>query len=118
MILDMKQLQKKGQLQIGDILPLALILVVAGIGVAFGLNVVNDLKDSTLCEGSQTYNATADTCQLSASNTTDAGGSAALNATKDTVTGVAKFSSKFGIIATVIVAAIVIGLLTRFLAPR
>lgn len=85
---------QKGQLQVGDILPLALVLVVAGIGVAFGLNVLADTKSDF------TVN------------------SAEANATDDTIAGVAKFSSKFSIIATVIVAAIVIGLLTRFLLPR
>lgn len=85
---------RRGQLQVGDILPLALVLVVAGIGVAFGLNVLADTKADFTAN------------------------SAEANATQDTITGVAKFSSKFGIIATVVVAAIVIGLLTRFLVPR
>lgn len=82
------------KLEVGDILPLALTLVVAGIGVAFGLNVLSDTQ-----------------ADLTAN-------SAAANATADTITGVAKFADKFGLIATVIVAAIVIGLLVRFLAVR
>lgn len=107
---------RRGQLQIGDILPLALVIVVAGIGIAFGLNVLNDLRDQTLCDSGTTFNSTSQFCNPN--NSTADGSSAAMNATKDTSTGVAKFSSKFSIIATVIVAAIVIGLLTRFLLPR
>lgn len=85
--MDMK---KKG-FSVGDILPLALVIVVAGIGIAFGLSVLSDVQGDM---------------------TTD---SAAYNATGDTLTAVAKFSDKLGIIVTVIVAAILIGLLVRYL---
>lgn len=81
---------KKG-FQVGDILPLAMVIVVAGIGIAFGLNVTGDVQDDM---------------------TTD---SAEYNATADTIVAVGKFSSKLGIIVTVIVAAILIGILTRYL---
>lgn len=81
---------KKG-FQVGDILPLALVIVVAGIGIAFGLQVLGDVKSD-----------------MTAS-------SAEANATGDTITAVAKFSSKLGIIVTVIVAAILIGILVRYL---
>ena len=84
----------KARVNVSDILPLALTLVVAGIGVAFGLNILSDTQGDF----------TADTPEY--------------NATRDTITGVGKFSSKFGIIATVIVASIVIGLLVRFLFVR
>jgi len=81
---------KKG-FQVGDILPLALVIVVAGIGIAFGLNVLGDVK------GDMTVD------------------SAEYNATGDTLTAVSKFSDKLGIIVTVIVAAILIGILVRYL---
>lgn len=86
----MKQLSKKG-FQVGDILPLALVIVVAGIGIAFGLQVLGDVK-SDMTALSEEANATA-----------------------DTIDAVAKFSSKLGIIVTVIVAAILIGILVRYL---
>lgn len=86
----MKQMKKKG-FQVGDILPLALVIVVAGIGIAFGLNVLGDVKGDM----------TADTAEY--------------NATGDTITAVAKFSDKLGIIVTVIVASILIGILVRYL---
>ena len=43
-------------------------------------------------------------------------GSVEQNATIDTIEGISKFSDKFGLIATVIVAAILIGILVRYLA--
>lgn len=85
---------EKARFEVGDILYLALTLVVAGIGIAFGLSVLSDTK---------------------ADFTTD---SAEYNATADTITGVSKFSSKMGLIATVLVAAIVIGILVRYLFVR
>lgn len=83
-------MNKKG-FQVGDILPLALVIVVAGVGIAFGLNILGDLKGDM---------------------TTD---SAEYNATGDTLTAVAKFSDKLSIIVTVIVAAILLGILVRYL---
>ena len=81
---------KKG-FQVGDILPLALVIVVAGVGIAFGLNILGDVKGD-MTPASAEYNATG-----------------------DTITAVAKFSSKLGIIVTVIVAAILLGILVRYL---
>lgn len=83
--------QKVAEFQIQDIWPIALVLVVAGIGIAFGLQVVGDVK-SSFTAGTAEYNATA-----------------------DLVTAVGKITSKLPLIATVIVAAILIGILVRYL---
>lgn len=104
------------KVEVSDILPLAITLVVAGIGIAFGLNIIGDTK-SDFCPTGYPYNATADTCQ-DATNVSLISNTAAFNATNDTITGVSKFSGKMGLIATVIVAAIVIGLLVRYLFVR
>ena len=80
--------------EVSDILPLALTLVVAGIGIAFGLSVLSDTK----------ADFTVNTAEY--------------NATVDTIVGVGKFADKMGLISTVIVASIVIGLLVRFLFVR
>lgn len=80
--------------QVADILPLALTIVVVGIGLAYGLNVLSDVQ---------------------ADMTVD---SASYNATGDTITAVAKFPAKLGLIVTVIVAAILIGILVRYLMVR
>jgi len=76
---------------ITDLLPIALTLVVAGIGIAYGLNVVGDVQDDMTAA------------------------SAEFNATKDTITGVSKLTTKLPLIVTVVVAALVIGILVRYL---
>jgi hypothetical protein len=80
--------------QIGDILPIALTLVVAGIGLAYGLNVMGSVKTS-MTANSVEYNATA-----------------------DAIEGVAKIPENFSLIATIVVAAILIGILVRYLVFR
>lgn len=86
--------KEKAKFQVQDILPLALTIVVAGIGLAYGLNVLADVRDDM----------TANTAER--------------NATVDTIDAVAKFPDKLGLIVTVIVAAILIGILVRYLMVR
>lgn len=74
---------------INDLWPIALVFIVVGIGIAYGLDVLTDVKaDFT-------------------ANSVEA------NATQDAVDAVAKFPEKMGILATVIIAAIVIGVLVK-----
>ena len=87
-------MQKNTKFDVGDLLPLALTIVVAGIGIAYGLSVLSDVKTGLTANS---YEA---------------------NATQDTIEGVAKFSDKMGLIVTVIVAAILIGILVRYLMVR
>jgi len=94
---------KRAKFQVQDILPLALVIVVAGIGIAYGLNVLGDNRDDMVTNVAG-CNSTAKTAC-----------GADYNATVETVTAVAKFSSKLGLIVTVIVAAILIGILVRYL---
>ena len=85
---------KYAEFQIQDLLPIAMTLVVTGIGVAFGLNVMSDVQDD-FTTNSIEYNATG-----------------------DAIEGVAKIPEKMPLIATVIVAAILIGILVRYLFVR
>lgn len=87
-------MKQEANFNIGDLLPLTLTIVVAGIGMAYGLSVLSDVK------GDMTANT------------------AEYNATDDTITAVAKFPAKLGLIVTVIVAAILIGILVRYLMVR
>ena len=89
----MEQTQK-AKFQVQDILPIALSVTVTGIGVAYGLNVLGDVQDDMPAN------------------------SAEENATADAITAVAKFPSKLGLIVTVVVAAILIGILVRYLMVR
>jgi hypothetical protein len=82
----------EAEFDVRDLLPIALTIVVAGIGMSYGLQVMGDLE-------------------------ADQNGSA-YNATKDGITAVSKFPAKLGMIVTVIVAAIVIGILVRYLMVR
>ena len=127
--------QKTAQFQIQDMLPIALTLVVVGIGVSYGLNVLADIKgdlcDYTLdevdgtcrsCSNEHVYNSTVNTCHqtTNASNTSAyvEQGTTEFNATGNAMTGVAKLPDKLPLIATVIVAAIIIGILVRYLFMR
>lgn len=76
---------------IGDLLPIAMTIVVAGIGIAYGLNVLGDVKSGMTAN------------------------SAEANATQNTIDGVAKLPAKLPLIVTVVVAAIIIGILVRYL---
>jgi len=87
-------MEQKAKFQVGDILPLSLTIVVAGIGMAYGLNVLGDVQ-SDMTANSAEYNATG-----------------------DAITAVAKFPTKLGLIVTVVVAAILIGILVRYLLVR
>ena len=87
-------MEKKAKFSVGDVLPLALTIVVAGIGIAFGLSVLGDVK------GDMTVN------------------SSEYNATGEALDAVSKFSGKLGLIVTVVVAAIIISILVGYLMVR
>ena len=107
---------------IGEMLGIALTLVVTGIGVAYGLQIMADVRDDLgedACNSTHaTFNTTAQQCQ----NSTGGGGfkpaTAEFNATEDGIEGVAKLPEKLPTIATVIVAAIIIGILITYLWGR
>ena len=85
---------EKIKFQIQDLLGIGLTIVVLGIGLAYGLEVMGDVKDD-LAENSTEWNATG-----------------------DAITGVAKIPEKLPTIATVIVAAVIIGILVTYLWAR
>lgn len=82
------------EFQIQELLPIGLTMVVLGIGLAYGLQVMGDVQDDMTAN------------------------SAEYNATGDAITGVGKIPEKLPTIATVIVAAVVIGILVRYLFVR
>ena len=91
---ELKTESPKAQFDIQQLLPIGMTIVVFAIGIAYGLNVMEDVK------GDMTVN------------------SSAYNATADGITAVAKFPEKLRLIVTVIIAAIVIGILVRYLFVR
>jgi len=131
--------------QIGDIVAIGLTLVVAGIGLAYGLEVIGDVKDDMYqddCTGAlqhwsttksscyacpnatfNTWNETGLECTNSTGDgnvaaTADVGQTTEVNASSDAISGVAKLPEKMETIATVVVAAIIIGILVTYLWGR
>ena len=77
-----------------EILPIGMTFIVLGIGLAYGLSVMSDVRDD-MTDGSKS--------ELAANQTIDA---------------VAKIPAKLGLIVTIVVAVIIIGLLIRYLLVR
>lgn len=118
-------MQKVAKFNIQDILPIALVLVVAGIGITYGLSVIGDIKDemATCPYGAPnnfTYNSSNDLCYNSSLHTAPnyAPVNTEYTAANQTITGVAKLANKLPLIVTIIVAAIIIGILLRYLLVR
>ena len=91
---DIWQEMEKANLGVQDIWPIALVLVVTGIGVAFGLDIIDDVSDGFTA------------------------GSYADNATASVEEGINNMAEKIPTIALVIVAAILIGILVRNLGGQ
>jgi len=100
--------KKVCEFDIQSLLPIGLTLVVAGIGIAYGLSVMGDMK-SDFYTLSATCNETSGVL---------GGCSADYNATVNAVEGVAKIPEKLPLIVTVVIAAIIIGILVRYLMVR
>jgi len=79
------------EFNIQDIWPIALVFVIAGLGIAYGLQAMGEAK-ADMATDSMEYNATG-----------------------NAITGIAKFPAKFATIATIVIAAIIIMILVRYL---
>lgn len=97
-------------------LPLGLTIVVAGIALAYGLQVMGDVRDDTCATDGGFANGGA--CWTDGNFNVSFGTTSHFNATEDAITGVAKLPEKLPLIATVIVAAIILGIVVRYLAFR
>jgi hypothetical protein len=84
----------KAKFQLSELLGIGFTLVVLGIGISYGLGVMEDVKDDMTAN------------------------SAARNATEAAIVGVGKIPEKLPTIATVIVAAVIIGILITYLWGR
>jgi hypothetical protein len=100
------------EFDVQDLLPIGLLFVVTGIGIAYGISVMGSIKTDYSTTG---YKPT----QAGGCNSTHQSGCGyAFNASRDAITATGVFSSKFSLIATVIVAAIIIGILVKYLMVR
>ena len=98
--------KKVSAFEVRDLLPIGLTFVIFGIAIAYGLSVMGDVRDDTItgrhgAGGCNTVNQT--------------GCGADYNATIDAIQGVSKLPEKLPLIATVVVAAVIIGILVRYL---
>ena len=116
--------QQVAELGIEDLLGIGLTFVVLGIGITYGLNVQADVRtdtDTYECASGLTWNRTASDLSISdcyMSNGTlgnHTGYSAAYTGATDSINATGKLASKQGLIVTVVVAAVVIGILVRYL---
>jgi len=96
---------KKG-MQVGDMLGIGMTLVVFGIGIAYGLSVLGEIRDDEV----------TDTAGCNATEHVNC--SASYNASQKTIEGVGKLATKLPTIVTIVIAAIIIGILVRYLWIR
>lgn len=117
-------MRKVSKFDIKDLMPIGITFVVFGIAIAFGLNVFGDVRtdlgtdscaDNT--NGFTSYNSSSGLCYNSSLSTQSVPG-ADFNASVDGISGVSKLPEKLPLIATVVVAAVIIGILIRFLFVR
>ena len=81
----------KAKFTIGELLGVGFTIIVLSIGIAYGLEVMGDVRDDM----------TADTLEY--------------NATQDGMEGVAKIPEKIPMIVTVVIASTIIGILLTYL---
>jgi len=103
------------QFNIQDIWPIALVFVIAGLGIAYGLQAMGEARTDMVSH----------TAGCGLNSTGGTGGSilhtscsAEYNATGQAIEGIAKFPAKFGTIATIVIASIIIMILVRYLGAR
>jgi len=89
-----EQKEVKMEFDIGNLLPIGLTIVVLGIALAYGLQVMGDVQDDMTANSSEA------------------------NATADAILGVAKIPDKLPMIVTVVIAAVIIGIIVRYLMIR
>lgn len=87
-------MKKVLKFELRELFGIGMLFVVLGIGLTYGLNVMGDVKSGM----------TANTAEY--------------NASVQAIQGVSKFPQKMPLIATVVVAAIIIGILIRYLMVR
>ena len=98
-------MEKEYNFEIQDLLTIGLVLVVTGIALAIGLQIMGDVStDMKTLNSSGGFNAGEQGYHY--------------NATLETIEGVGKLPEKMPLIATVVVASIILGILVRYLFVR
>lgn len=117
-------MKEKYRLDFQDLLPIGVTLLVVGLVLAFGLQILGETKTelgesgcAARTDGNTTYNSTTELCNNGTADSTFGPG-AAFNGSDDALTGVAKFPAKIPLIATVVVAVVIIGVLIRYFTNK
>jgi len=92
--MEIKKTPKVVEFQLKDLLSIGLVFVVTGITLAFGLDITSDVQ-ADMTVNSAEYNATA-----------------------NTILGVSNLTAKLPTLATVVIAAVIIGVLVSAFAFR
>ena len=106
---------KKVFFDIKELLPIGFTLIVLGIGLAYGLQVMGDVAtdectdNGGVSSGGNCYHNVSLVRELRNEQ---------FNATTQTIEAVAKIPAKLGTVVTVIMAAVVIGVLLNYLYAR
>ena len=87
-------MEQKAKFSLQELLGIGFTLIVLGIGLAYGLQVIGDVQADFVADSVE-YNATA-----------------------DTLTAVSNVTAKLPTIATIVVAAVIIGILVVYLFNR
>ena len=120
------QTQKIVEFEISELLGIGMTLVILGIGVAYGLQIMGETRDDvgvSACAknvaypAKNLYNDTSKLCYNSTGGTV-APATTEWNASTSSIEGVAKIPEKLPTIATVIVASVIIGILVTYLWGR
>lgn len=107
-------------MEVGDLLPVGITLIVVTLALAFGLQILGNIRDdigvvscskNTAAQG-QSYNATSDQCQNS-TGTQTAVGTPEFNASIDGINGLSKLSGKLPTIGLVLAAVVIIAILVK-----
>jgi len=118
---------KVAEFEIGDLLGIAMTFVILGIAITYGVEVQSDVRtdmvDSLSCSNAS-YNIKADSpanCELTANTSQPTVGavlSSEWNASTSAMTGVSNIAGKIPTVATIVIAAIIIGILVRYMVVR
>ena len=108
----MKLLESKKGFSVGQMLPLGLAIVVLGITLSLGITVLSDVKSDACTEH---YDEASGQCYTNSTLEVAGTRSDAFNGTGNATEGVNKFLDYLPTVALVIVVAVIIGILTRFM---
>lgn len=98
-------MREEAEFTIQDLIPIAITFVVAAIVIGYGATILRNMQTST-------YTETA-TCNETSATYTNCNG--LYNATRNGMSGLTTFGSNLPLLATIVVAAIIIGILIVYL---